>query len=110
MNEERTPYNTGESLPMTLEAFRNRSCALHFNDPKYTSPEPEEVAQLIRLAGWSQTQVANLVGVKSDPKRGSSTIRKWKSHKAKDDHRPIPYSAWRLMLLHAGVVAIDLKV
>lgn len=110
MNEERTTYDTGGSLPMTIEAFRNRPCSLLFSDPKYTQPEPQEVAQLIRLAGWSQNQVANLVGVNSDPKRGSSTIRKWKSHKAKDDHRPIPYSAWRLMLLHAGVVSLDLKV
>ena len=109
MNDNTTNYETGNPLPMTLDALSKRGCAKLYTDDDYEPPTPEEVAQLIKLAGWSQNDAAKIVGVKWDTKKGSSTIRKWKSDKAKADHRPIPYSAWRLMLLEAGVVMVDLK-
>lgn len=98
------------ALPQTLQAFKNRPCAMPFTNDSYVPPEPEEVAQLIHLAGWSQNTAAKIVGVKWSTDKGSSTIRKWKSDKAKKDHREIPYSAWRLMLLYAGVVVVDEEV
>lgn len=109
MNDIATRYDTGNPLPLTLEAFSKRDCAREY-DNGYLPPTPEEVAQLIRLAGWSQNDAAKIVGVKWDPKKGSSTIRKWKSDKAKQDHREIPYSAWRLMLLTAGVVSLPDRI
>lgn len=109
MNDQIANYDTGNPLPLTLDAFKKRDCARLYSDDRYQSPTPEEVGQLIKLAGWSQNDAAKKVGVKSDPKKGSSTIRKWKSNKAREDHRSIPYSAWRLMLLEAGVVELEMK-
>lgn len=100
-------YDVGGSLPISLEAFRNRPCALPFSHAAYVPPTPEEVNRLIKLVGWSQSVTAKLVGVNYVPKKGSSTIRKWQASVEKDDYREIPYSAWRLMLLYAGVVSID---
>jgi hypothetical protein len=100
-------YDLGGSLPISLEAFSNRPCALPFGHSAYRPPTPQEVDRLIKLAGWSQSGVARLVGVTYNPKKGSSTIRKWRANIDKDDYREIPYSAWRLMLLYAGVVSIE---
>ncbi|MGJ0490056.1 helix-turn-helix domain-containing protein [Methylobacter sp.] len=100
-------YDVGESLPVSLDAFHNRPCALPFSHPDYVPPTPQEVDRLIKLKGWSQSEAAALVGVSFSPKKGSSTIRKWRTKPESDDARPIPYSAWRLLLLYAGVVAID---
>ncbi|CAA9890787.1 conserved hypothetical protein [Candidatus Methylobacter favarea] len=99
-------YDLGGSLPASLEAFRNRPCALPFSHPAYVPPTPQEVDQLIKLKGWSQSESAALVGV-SFGKKGSSTIRKWRADKEADIARPIPYSAWRLLLIYAGVVSVD---
>lgn len=109
MNDKTQKYNTGNPLPMTLDAFSKRGCAKLYTDEDYEPPTPDEVAQLIKLAGWSQNDAAKKVGVKWDTKKGSSTIRKWKSDKSLKDHREIPYSAWRLMLLEAGVVSVDIQ-
>jgi len=103
MSESQPSYGN-QTLPQTLDAFKNRNCTRLYTDDQYTPPTPEEVNQLITLCGWSQNDAAKLVGVKWDTKKGSSTIRKWKSDKSKKDHREIPYSAWRLMLIYAGVV------
>lgn len=84
-----------------------RDCTQPFTDEDYRPPTPEEVAHLIKLAGWSQNDAAKIVDVSWHPKRGSVTIRKWKSQKGTEEHREIPYSAWRLMLLQSGVVSID---
>lgn len=104
MIETSATYDTGDALPLSLEAFERLSCALPFTDERYRAPTPQEVAQLINLSGWSQNDTAKLVGVSWDTKRGSSTIRKWKSAKGEKEHREIPYSAWRLLLIYAGVV------
>ena len=100
-------YDVGGSLPVSLEAFRNRPCALPFGHPAYVPPSPQEVDCLVKLTGWSQSVAAALVGVSFNPKKGSSTIRKWRARQDSDDARAIPYSAWRLMLLYARVVSID---
>lgn len=102
MSQNQTPYAT--DAPPTLAAFKNRPCALPFADKNYAPPNPEEVTQLIKLAGWSQRQAAELVGVKFDEKKGSTTIRKWRTARDKQEHREIPYAAWRLFLISAGIV------
>lgn len=100
-------YDVGGSLPASLEAFSNRPCSLPFGHAAYVPPSPQEVDRLVKLAGWSQSEAAALVGVSFNPKKGSSTIRKWRARADSDDARAIPYSAWRLMLLYAGVVSLD---
>jgi len=100
-------YDTGGLLPISINAFKNRPCALPFGNDAYQAPTPHEVNRLITLAGWSQSQAARLVGVTYNPKKGSSTIRKWRTPTDKADSREIPYAAWRLMLLYAGVATVD---
>ena len=102
MSEPKKNYGpTGTAT--TVQAFRNRNCCLPFDAPGYTPPHPEEVDALIKLAGWSQTEVARLAGVKYDRKKGSPTVRRWKAKKEDSQHREIPYSAWRLLLILAGI-------
>jgi len=106
MNENAVIYKKPDTVPMTLNAFAGLPCSLPSTDERYQPPTPEQVGQLINLASWSQNDAAKLVGVSWDTRRGSSTIRKWKSEKGHKEHREIPYSAWRLLLLLAGVVNV----
>ncbi len=94
-------------LSIALDAFKNRACTRLFTED-YKQPEPDEVKALIKLSGWSQTKVAKLAGVTYDMKKGSSTVRKWQAKKSdKKNHRDIPYSTWRLLLIYSGVVDIN---
>lgn len=104
MSTERTLYDVGDALPVMLKAFTNRACALPKTNNAYKEPTPEEVKTLIKLAGWSQTDTAKLTGVSFNPKKGSTTVRRWQTAKEKPEYRVIPYAAWRLMLISAGVV------
>lgn len=107
MNEITPIYEIGNTPPTTLNAFKNRACTKLYTDG-YKQPEPEEIKALIKLCGWSQTKVAKLAGVTYDMKKGSSTVRKWQTSKEdKKNHRDIPYSTWRLLLMYAGVVDIN---
>ena len=104
MSEEHPKYNTGIDKDDALKAFSNKKCCLHFNHSEYLHPEPEEVTELIKLAGWTITQTAKLVGVSYTVEKGSPTLRRWRANKSASHYREIPYSAWRLMLIYAGVV------
>ena len=106
MSEILPVYDTGGVAPESLAAFKQRRCVLPFSHPDYRSPTPDEIDRLIKLAGWSQNDAAKLLGVTFNPKKGSSTIRKWRAHPDSKDYRVMPYAAWRLALLYAGVVAI----
>jgi len=108
MSENIAAYQVGKKpLPETLEAFRNHPSALLSTDPNFRLPTPEEIKRLRQLAGWSQVQAAKLVGVAFDPKKGSTSIRRWERAEDKPDHRLISYAAWRLMLIYASVVTVD---
>ena len=106
MTEQHATYS-GAGLPVTKEAFRNRNFSLPFSNPDYSPPEPEEIKALISFAGWSQSEVARIVGVHYVKGKGSSAVRKWYAPKESNDYRPINYAAWRLLLLHAGIVKIE---
>ncbi len=106
MSEER-PFYGEKGRVRTLEAFKNLTCTLPFWHPSYTPPDPSEIRALTEYSGWSQSVTAQLVGVRYDPKKGSTTIRKWKTDRGKKEHREIPYAAWRLMLLYAGIVELE---
>lgn len=101
-----TEQNAAYGQASELESFKNAGCTMPAFSEFYVPPTPEQVGQLIKAAGWSQRQVARLTGVSYNDK-GSTTVRKWKTPKGKPEHREIPYSAWRLMLLAAGVVSIS---
>ena len=51
------------------------------------------------------SKTARLVGVNYTIEKGSPTVRRWKTTTGKSE--TIPYSAWRLLLLAAGVVDIS---
>lgn len=104
MSEDRAQYTTGNSIPQTIQAFRNRACSKP-SSAGYEPPTPEIVGALIKMAGWSQTKTARLAGVNYTIEKGSPTVRRWKTTKGKSE--TIPYSAWRLLLLAAGVVEIS---
>lgn len=113
MSEDRGTYGP-VGVPQTIEAFQNRLCSLPAWNPNYKPPEPEEVDALIKAAGWSQRKAAMIVGVPFVEKKGSTTIRKWRTPRLHPgtglpnaEHRQIPYSAWRLMLEYAGVVTVE---
>ncbi len=106
MSQSRPTYARG--TPATIDAFKSRRCTLPYSAPDYREPTPTEVDALIKLVGWSQNDAAMLIGVTYNPKKGSSTIRKWRTKdQSSKDYRQIPYSAWRLMLLYAGVVTVE---
>ena len=69
----------------------------------YTPPTPEDLAFIMDINGWSQIDVAKLVGASYSQKHGSTTVRKWCSPKGSKEHRQISYPAWRLLLSYSIV-------
>lgn len=114
--------------PLSLEDFKALPCILLFTDPDFVEPTHLEVKSLIRLAGLSQSRVAKITGMKvqyhaklpvpdiestaitDEPARtakGSNTVRRWLLPHDNTNSRQIPYAAWRLLLLHSGVITLD---
>lgn len=106
MSEERAVYDVGDALPASLNAFKSRACVQVYSSGNYVSPTPEEFDRLTKLAGWSQGDVAKLVGV-SYNRKGSTTVRKWKTPVSHSENRTVPYAAWRYLLACAGVISVD---
>lgn len=92
------------SLPLTVEAFRNRACARPCYDEGYVPPTPDEVKQLRTLLGLSQRQLARFLGANYTQEKGSPTVRKWETALDKASHRQIGHNAWQMMLVAAGVI------
>lgn len=104
MSEEKKVYLVNPGL--TLESFRARPCCAYESfESDYVKPSPQDVADLIALAGWSQVDVAKITGVSFVVNKGSATVRRWKDSKNEDQKRQISYSAWRLLLIRAGVIS-----
>ncbi len=72
-----------------------RETRLPFADQRYTAPTPKEIAEVIRRLELTGSKAGRLIGV------DGRTIRRWIGNE-----RDIPYSAWRLLLIEAG---LDLK-
>lgn len=60
---------------------------------QYQPPTPDEIRALLSEQGWTGAQAGLIVGV------DSRTIRRWTG-----GERSIPYAAWRLLLVEAGLV------
>lgn len=58
-------------------------------------PTGDEVAELIRLSGFSCSQAAKAVRLKSN---GARTVRKWVNNEAN-----IPYEVWMMLCGFAGL-------
>lgn len=113
MSEARAIYTVNPKNFLTMNELRERPCSLPFSNSNYAAPTPKEVQSLFHIAGWTQTEAADKLGVYSDSS-GSVTIRRWKSVDAnyrfpdrKKKLNVIPYAAWRLGLILAGVVSSD---
>lgn len=102
MSEENVKYII-DNAP-SLESFKGLDCVQLYSDPLYKPPTPAQIDDLIKAAGWSQSDTAKLVGVSYSAGKGSGTIRKWRAPVESKEHRSIPYAAWRLLLINAGVV------
>ncbi|WP_149983326.1 helix-turn-helix domain-containing protein [Pseudoalteromonas rhizosphaerae] len=102
MSELNKTYNAGTS-PTTLDGFKNRAFAKSNESGEYEPPTPQDIKALRQLMGWSQTDVARIVGVSWNHK-GSTAVRKWETAPDKKEHNKISYSAWRGLLCRAGIV------
>lgn len=100
---ERTQLYNDDAPLVTLSAFKGLPSSLKFITGEYIPPTPTQIKALRHIMGWSQTDVAKLVGVSFNHK-GSTAVRKWETATDKKEHNKISYSAWRGMLLAAGVV------
>lgn len=107
MTEKRPGYATGAGKPPSAAEFRRRPCCRPYSAPNFEPPSAEDFRDLVALTGWSQGTLAHLVGVGYSEKNGSTTIRKWKTPAGGKEARGIPYAAWRLLLVAAGLATID---
>ena len=91
---------------VTLTALKYNNFSRLFVDEEYGHPTPEDIRALRKFMKWSQHTVARIVGVSyNDDTKRSATVIKWETPVSnKTEHRKIPYAAWRLLLVHAGVV------
>lgn len=91
MTEERAQYHVDrEDGGYTLPA----GTLLPYADPDYQHPNEDDVREVLRVAGLTGSQAADLVGVAT-----GRTVRKWTGGTQK-----IPYSAWHMLLVFAGLV------
>lgn len=98
-----TPLQLFASSGINLNSLR------HCSDNRFEHPTASEVKELRKLCNLTQIDVAKIVGV-SYTKRGSSTVAKWETCEIKQDHRRIPYSAWRLLLLELEIVTLTVPL
>lgn len=95
------------SKPLTFNAFL-KIRALNSISDGYVSPTPQEIKSLRYIMGWSQVDVAKITGASYNPTRNfSSTVGKWERSVDSKENRTIPYAAWRLLLLTAGIVKVE---
>ena len=86
MSEEHGTYKVEGRTEVRREA------RLPFGDPRYAAPTSAEFREVTRLLGLTGSEAGRLLGV------DGRTIRKWIG-----GERDVPYSAWRLLLLEAGL-------
>lgn len=75
-----------------------------YTDKAFSIPDPEDVRAVIDMLHLTADQVADLVGV-----RDGRAVRRWLAPASSVTHAKITYSAWRLLLLEAGLVTLRRK-
>ena len=99
MNDQFTHYRVNRK---DLGGIRNTTLRAYVDD--WEQPTSAEVRALIEHLRKVRTEkitgqiIANLVGV--NPRN----VRKWSAPEDTSNHVRIPYAAWRLLLLYAGIV------
>lgn len=71
---------------------------LPFHDPGFVAPTYIDVRAVTQRYKLTGAAVARITGVLP------RTVRKWHASPAVANHAPIPYAAWRLLLIEAGLV------
>lgn len=71
---------------------------LPFHDPAFVAPTHADLRALTRRYKLTGAAVARITGVLP------RTVRKWQAPPAVANHSPIPYAAWRLLLIESGLV------
>ena len=87
--------------------FQKQPHAQAFHSGKFLKPTPQEIRELRKFFKLTQVDMAIIVGAAWDAKRGSATVGSWEAKVGTAEHRSIPYSAWRLLLIHVGVVNFE---
>lgn len=71
---------------------------LPFHDPAFVAPTHADLRALARRYELTGAAVARITGVLP------RTVRKWLASPEVANHSPIPYAAWRLLLIESGLV------
>jgi hypothetical protein len=71
---------------------------LPFHDPAFIAPSHNDVRAVTERCRLTGSALARLTGV--TPR----TVRKWLAPPEVENHAPMPYAAWRLLLIEAGIV------
>ena len=94
----------------TLADIKKLKSILVKGDKGWESPKPDDLRKLREYKKWSRIDVADILGLAKsyDFNRvlKCSTLEKWETPIEKVSNRRIPYSSWRLLLIHAGVVTV----
>jgi hypothetical protein len=90
VSEERAVYKVEGRAEVRREA------RLPFVSARYGAPTKDEFRTVTQTLGLTGAMVGKLLGVTS------RTVRKWIGGESE-----IPYSAWRLLLIHAGLALED---
>jgi hypothetical protein len=76
----------------------NPATLLPFHDPGFSAPSHSDVRVVTVRFKLTGSTVARVTGV--TPR----TVRKWLAPPTAENHAPMPYAAWRLLLIETGVV------
>lgn len=91
MSIDSPTYVTGKPTNINPAALLRRA------DPAYQPPTWEDVRALKEISGETGGALAKRVDV--DPRQ----FRRWTAPPDASNNRPIPYAAWRLLLLELGL-------
>ncbi len=84
--------------PIRHDSYKN------IDDPDYRDPTNEEVSEVINtmiFIGYSKTDIARMLGLRTASKDKTKALRKWCDGEP-DETSSIPYSSWVHLLVLAG--------
>lgn len=96
MTEDRPSYKVEGSLEI------NPAALLPYSDPGYKPPTYEDLRALKAICGLTGGELAKLCGV------DSRTFRAWTAPPEASRKQRMPYSAWRLLLINAALIEVEL--